>query len=533
MSNPQIDALIKYLLQSDQAVKDLDVYIGYKRRIWDSVNQYIQRFLSSQANQWVIIPGLRGIGKTTLLAQLYNHPSLIRAEISRFYFSLEQLSLTGASVNDLVEALKFLRREHPERMFFIFLDEVHSDPQWSLGCKIIFDQIPNSFLVCTGSSALSLRLNPDSARRAHLIKMYPLSLTEFVAIRQIQGGMSQEHIPESDLSQRLRTALFESHTIIEVYEKLVSCGESIGRYYSGLNQMELLGRTTIDEPIAAQLIEEYINGYGTLPFCSIAKHANMQIGLLSPGINDPAGKYDKRDIQERILQTVEQTLTGDTLKLLAGQTSDSRVNFQLQASTINLLPKLIRILANSERTSLRTIATKLEDTHQKTLGMMLKVLIMSDLISEIPPFGSYLARSTKTPKYLFGAPALRQALAPLDSSKEISATNHQSGQLRGRLLEDTIIMYLERIFGKLSEKRSIEYDSRSGGADFVITPQATNRNQIVIEVGYGKKTATQVKQTLQNMGGLYGLVITSSVTEPGIDTNNNSVYVPLSYFLLT
>ena len=533
MSNPQIDVVVRYLLQSDQAVKNLNVYTDYKRRIWDSVNQYIQRFLSNQTNQWVIIPGLRGIGKTTLLTQLYNHPSLTGDKISRFYFSLEQLPLIGASVNDLVEAFKFLHQKHPERMFFIFLDEVHSDPQWSLGCKIIFDQIPNSFLVCTGSSALSLRLNPDSARRARLIKMHPLSLAEFVAIRQIQGGISQAHIPESDLSHKLRTALFESRTIIEVYEKLVTYGESADRYYDGLDQTEPSGRATTDEPISSQLIEEYINGYGTLPFFSIPKHASVQTELLSPRINSLAGEYDKGEIREMILQTVEQTLTGDTLKLLAGQANDSRVNFQLQASTINLLPKLIRILANSERTSLRTIATKLEDTHQKTLGMMLRVLMMSDLISEISPFGSYLARSTKTPKYLFGAPALRQALVPLDSSKEISATNHQSGQLRGRLLEDTIVMYLERIFGKLSEKRSIEYDSRAGGADFVITPQDTNRDQIVVEVGYGKKTSIQAKQTLQSINGLYGLVITSSVTKPEIDTNNNSVYIPLSYFLLT
>lgn len=533
MDNPQINILIKYLLQSDQAVKDLDVYTDYKRRIWDSVNQYVQRFLSHRVNQWVIIPGLRGIGKTTLLAQLYNHPSLVGDKISRFYLSLERLSLIGASVNDLVEAFKFLRQEHPERMFFIFLDEVHSDPQWSLGCKIIFDQIPNSFLVCTGSSALSLRLNPDSARRARLIKMYPLSLAEFVAIKESQRGVSQAHIPASDLSRKLRAALFESRTVIEVYEGLLNCNESADRYYDGLGQTGFLSEMTADESASSQLIEEYINGYGTLPFFSIPKYANKQTGLLPTRISSPADGYDKEEIREMILQTVEQTLTGDTLKLLAGQSNDARLNFQLQASTINLLPKLIRILANSERTSLRTIATKLEDTHQKTLGVMLKVLIMSDLISEISPLGSYLSRSTKTPKYLFGAPALRQALVPLNSSKGISANNHQSGQLRGRLLEDTVVMYLERIFGKLSEKRIIEYDSRSGGADFVVTPPATNRDQVVIEVGYGKKTSTQAKQTLKSINGLYGLVVTSSVTKPEIDTNNNSVYVPLSYFLLT
>ena len=111
MSNTPRDTLIEYLLQSDQAVMNLNIYTNYKRRIWDSVNQYIQRFFSNQANQWIIIPGLRGIGKTTLLARLYNHPLLMEEKISRFYFSLEQLSLTNASIYDLVEAYKFLRQK--------------------------------------------------------------------------------------------------------------------------------------------------------------------------------------------------------------------------------------------------------------------------------------------------------------------------------------------------------------------------------------------------------------------------------------
>ena len=226
-------------------------------------------------------------------------------------------------------------------MCFIFLDEVHSNPQWSLGCKMIFDQIPNSFLVCTGSSDLSLRLNPDSARRAHLINMYPLSLTEFIAIRQVPSGASQARTPESSLSRKLRNALFESITVIEAYEGLASCRELISQYYDDVEQTGFLGaRYCRWTQISAQLIECDILT-DTAPCRFSVSQKNMQICKLHYCLLEsvsPSGEYDQREIREIILQTVEQTLIGDTLKLMAGQTGDSRVNFQLQASTINLLP---------------------------------------------------------------------------------------------------------------------------------------------------------------------------------------------------
>ena len=102
------------------------------------------------------------------------------------------------------------------------------------------------------------------------------------------------------------------------------------------------------------------------------------------------------------------------------------------------MSKLIRILANSKRISLRAIATKLADTHQKTLGVRLPVCLMNDLISEIPRLGTQLARITKTPKYLFGAPDLRRALVPISSSAAAALADRQAGQLRGSLLADTV-----------------------------------------------------------------------------------------------
>ena len=531
MENTFKDSLVESLLRSDQTVADLNIQTTYNRQVWGVLDKYVRNFLLHQgSNQWLIMPGLRGIGKTTLLTQLYNHPALTRQKIRKFYFSFENLTLPGASVNDFVEAVKHLRHTRPEEVFFIFLDEVHFDPKWSLGCKIIFDQVPNVFMVCTGSSALSLRLNPDSARRVDMVKVHPLSFEEFTAINQVNAGAGSGLInPAPDLSQRLRDALFHSADIEQVYSELQNCEKDVDEYYRSLEDRygsEEQGTQTTD-----QLLENYICGYGSLPHPPRQADNKQQTRMNFQSKQAPSiiGPDSDEYFKDRILRMIDQTLVQDTIKLLAEPTNDSRLGFQLQASTINLLPQLVTILANSERISLTKLAQRLSDTHQKTLRMMLRVLIASDMIVEVAPFGASLGKTSKTPKYLFGAPALRQALIPLKLAN-LTTDNHISGVLRGRLLEDTVIMYLERIFDTPSRNMVVEYDSKSGGADFVITADGQMDNSIVMEVGYRKTTSRQVRQTL-GKGGLYGLVITTG-NKLRLETASKAMYVPLRYFLL-
>lgn len=529
MDNLKINQLAEALTQSDQTVADLQVETQHKRQIYATISQHLERFLQAKNNQWLVIPGLRGIGKTTLLAQLYNHPSAVDSNIARFYFSLDELSFMNASMRELVEAFKLLRQKHPKRPFLICLDEVHFDPRWSLGCKLIFDQIPDVMLVCTGSSALSLRLNPDSARRALLIKMHPLFLTEYVAMRHLKTN-SQIIQPPLKLVDDLRLALLESSSVDEVYKQLTDCQQLINNYLESLQKSLVLPQ--VDYPFKSrlnQLMEEYVNDYGTMPPSILRQRLDEQQLAI---INQQIPVSSKLSPRAAIIGAVEQTVIGDTMKLLASP-SDSRVNFQLQAATINRLPELLRALAASDQISLRSLATQLQDIQQPTLRMMLKVLIMSELIIEIPALGSLMAHSnTKTPKYLFGTPAIRQALVSASPNIKLAHTNRLSGQLRGRLLEDVVAMYLGRILDESEDKKQLRYDSKSSGADFIIVSEANRNKQIVIEVGHNKQTANQVSQTLKRSGGLYGLVITPAVDEPRLDIVNNAVYVPLSYFLL-
>jgi hypothetical protein len=99
---------------------------------------------------------------------------------------------------------------------------------------------------------------------------------------------------------------------------------------------------------------------------------------------------------------------------------------------------------------------------------------------------------------------------------------------KGKLLEDTIGLYLNRIFSGKPDT-SITYDSMAGGADFIVRQ---SKEMFVIEVGYGEKTFNQIERTIKKTGinARYGILISQSPL--AVDENKNIVSIPLSYFLL-
>ena len=371
------------LLRSDQAVVDLNVQTLYKRDLWFQLNFEVGEFLEKRRNRWIIMPGLRGIGKTTLLAQIYKSDSLAGDDVMKFYFSFERLSLLGASVHHLVEGLRDLRHFYRDKPMLICLDDVHLDPQWSLGCKVIFDQLPNSFLLCTGSSALGLRLSPDSARRAEIIKVYPLSLSESVSMTQARVGNNQISRAPIELRQKLQASLFDADGVAGVYSGLLECSSDVSHYYRRVEEPGPMASEGLHLSIS-RLIDGYTSGYSSLPFFGQGlDRAQLSLEQSKTDPHDQI-KAENRRIKYQIVRVLERTVTGDVIKLLSDRDDRRGLEFSLHASTVNLLPRLVRILANSDRISLRNISRGIGDVHLKTISVMLQVLVMSEIIIEVP-----------------------------------------------------------------------------------------------------------------------------------------------------
>ncbi|HLD83523.1 MAG TPA: AAA family ATPase [archaeon] len=152
----------------------------------------------------IVIYGLRGIGKSTILYQIYNRlvsgrffsqlePSKCVPQENILYLSIDQTLLLpfGKDVKSpIYDAVKnFCEQIHKQTLasldkkLFILIDEAQFDKNWAVAAKSLFDESKNIFIIITGSSALALNLDTDTARRAIKEPLFPLSFMEYQVIK--------------------------------------------------------------------------------------------------------------------------------------------------------------------------------------------------------------------------------------------------------------------------------------------------------------------------------------------------------------
>ncbi len=165
--------------------------------------------------------------------------------------------------------------------------------------------------------------------------------------------------------------------------------------------------------------------------------------------------------------------------------------------------------------------------NQRTATAVLAALEKTEIITAVPPKGAHNGNIKKSAKYLFTSPAMRAALCNFGGI----ITTDDNAVLKGQLLEDIVGMYLKRLFLDAPLTRSIvEYDTAKGGADFIISPNGKKSSSIALEVGANKNTSRQAIQTLADIGGKYGMLVTTGNLQ--IDEANNVLRVPLDFFFL-
>ena len=142
------------------------------------------------------IKGSRGVGKTTLLLQYIKKN--LPLDHTVLYVSLDNIWFAQNRLFGLVD--DFVKRGGK----YLFLDEVHKYPDWSIELKNIYDDFPELKIVFTGSSMLEiLNARADLSRRAIIYHMQGLSFREFL---NIQTGQS---FPSTSLPD-----LIENHIAI-------------------------------------------------------------------------------------------------------------------------------------------------------------------------------------------------------------------------------------------------------------------------------------------------------------------------------
>jgi predicted AAA+ superfamily ATPase len=450
------EKFVKYLQQQIKTTKDRLQRFTHspdgkkypQRFMFVKLQSYIKDFLDKKSeNRMVIIPGFRGVGKTTLMAQICNiykdkvpHVLFLSIEDVRTLFDVGITEVIAAYENILGQDLTSIKEP-----VLIFLDEIQTDPKWALILKSLFERTSNVFFCCTGSSALILQTTHNLARRPVFEKLPPLCFTEYAMIK------NQVFPPK--LKREIREAVYFSSNAEEVYNRLLPLQSRVNEYWTKVSRRDVL-------PYLA---------YGTLPFSFIMPN---------------------------------ETAIYDSISLLL----DKIINLDLpmlgrfDVNTLSCVKRILFAIAENDTTSLNTLEERFK-INRLTIASIFDALEKAELLIKVPAYGSNMTIAKKPNKYLFMAPALRMSFFYFTGLEGTYLVR------QGKLLEDSVGSHLYREF-ILRGQGAIRYDNAQGGADFIL--QIGNSKQIIIEVGRGEKNIKQILQSRKKIKSDYNLIYSSS-----------------------
>lgn len=455
----------------------------FNRYMFYRLQKHLRNFLERKMEpRWILIPGLRGVGKTTLLAQLFFDVEA-RVRAGRvLYVSLDDVvNKLGADLYAILEAYEEILNASFTDLkedVILLVDEVHYDLKWQNALKTLYDRSKRVFVVATGSSATEMAMSTDVARRAYVEKLYPLKFTEYVMLASRRDG--KECLPSKELGDAIKQALFATSSLQQAHELLRSKETAVRAYWQRVEKYSLL---------------KYLKYYA-LPSALLLSE-EPQIYQMSNGVID---RIVERDIPQ--------------IK-------------KFDRDTLRQIPKVLFAMAGADEVSYKTISSLMQGMNVNTVVSVMDVLQKAELVLRIYPYGSVYSKVRKSSKYLFLAPSMRAALLSLLDARAIDT------RYRGKLLEDLVGMYLHREL--MGRNVTISYDPSAGGADFITDAPAGKR---AWEAGWGKNDAAQVHATMRGRGIREGILVTDAPL--GLRTDRRSLggrdaavlTLPLHYFVL-
>jgi len=443
------------------------------RNAFANQRTHVKNFLENKSSvRWITMYGLRGAGKTTLLAQLYEETKVENKK--KLFLSVDQaVGIFGVSLKEILDVYEELLGVSFEQLtepVFLFLDEVQYDEKWALLLKTIYDRTNKVFIFATGSSALSLQASTDVARRAIFEKLYPMSFTEYIKVKDQKSEID-------GLAKSLEDAIFNAKDAKDAYVQLKKLETTVQQYWIDTDSQE---------------VDRYMR-YGTLPFMVALKNEAL--------------------VYDQIKKTLERVVSIDIPHIT-----------QFASETISKIPMILYTLAETDQLSLSSLSDKGDlDISRPVLTSVLETLEKTETIWRIYPHGSHVTQTTRQPsKYLFTSPAFRSMYF------NFIGNTRTRENYKGKLLEDTVGLYLNRLFNGKPDT-SVTYDSAAGGADFIVRQ---GKEMVVLEVGYGEKSFKQVTTTMakDSVHARYGMVVSERPLE--CDETKNTISIPLTYFLL-
>ncbi|MBE6487807.1 MAG: ATP-binding protein [Methanosphaera stadtmanae] len=447
-----------------------------KRNDYYRIKKYIDKFLKEYSDdKFIIMPGLRGVGKTTILYQLYNY--LITEHNIKYnqilYLNLDRLKDKGNI--DLQQYFDIFVKDINEEYYldnkplFIFLDETQLSTAWGIVGKIIYDETINVFMIFTGSNALKLTNDNDSRRRALIREINPINFSEYLTLKHFQK------FPDN-LQEMLIQLLLQGNIIeMKKFEKEVQYNQFIELKYSVKKEWE-----------------KYIQT-GGFPL-------TLQSDLI--------------EANERTLDAKDLIIEKDLPQITS-----------ITSKTIEKAYPLLDIIALQKPGTLSEdkLSNKL-DISKTSVRQLLKALTQSLIIFQIEEYGSPSKRNKKSKEYYYWSTQMKSAIFQNDGGSTTRSVN----EINGILLENYVAYSLYRLKIENNYKFNIHFDSRVGGVDFLI--KTLTGKIIPIEVGIGKKNKRQIISAINYYKSEYGIVISNSTSQ--ITQDGKIIYVPYITFTL-
>ena len=441
---------------------------------FDEIRKSIDDFIEGdEINRFIVLPGIRGVGKTTLLYQAYqyllNDKHILPEQI--IYLSCDDLNnLVDCNIREIVDI--YLNNQFNtnlrllDRNIFLLIDESQYDKNWSMSGKIIYDRSEKIFMIFTGSSALNLEYNADAARRMYKRVITPLNYNEHVKLKYNYSNIN--------LGNSLAGLILNGNA-----EEAIKYENEVNRAL--INNIEYRSNDW----------DEYLR-YGGFPIL--------------------ARKLDFRKLSANIVDMVEKVVNTDMVAI-------KNFTFENQTNSNRILRYLA--LQNAGDLSQNNLAKYLK-TSQANVKNILDILEKTHLIFSLEAYGTSSKRTKKTKKYYFATSSIKNAL-----STKSGNTIKDVKQYEGILLENLVASILFNLTQRENNYFTLYYDAnKKKNVDFIL--QQDFKNPVPIEVGRGKKDKKQITHAINNYGADYGIII--SDTTKNIEKHDNIIYIPPKTF---
>lgn len=423
-------------------------------------------------NRFIIMPGLRGVGKSTLLFQTYKY--LVNKGIEKnriLYVPVDELkTLNDSNLLELVNVfVEDIHHKYPaslDEKLFLLIDEAQEDKNWSQTGKIIYDQSKKIFMLFTGSNAIDFELNMNSVRRTLFERIYPMNFQEYLHLKY--------DIPMIPISDDILDVFLNGNveSALKKETQMMSYTSSIGK------------------PLMKEF--EYFLSYGGFPL-------NFNL--------------DEVATHRRIFELVRRVIEKDV-----------RYYKSFHGDTENILFNILSFLATQKPggVSVNNLSKNMGTSRGNVIDL-LEILEKTHLIFHIKPYGG-ASKMIRTPrKYYFLSPSINASI-----NFTLGKHTPNNNDYLGILAETLVASSFFRLNKTISKPNGIFTPTQKGMADFILT--TFEGDKIAVEVGNGEKGKNQVKRTMNKYDCQYGVIVSSATNL--IKKEGDIIFLPLTTFSL-